>query len=78
LVIVEPHGYPTSYRLQLKFPDGRADDLQIDAEFVDQRRVPTGEVALPFVTLWEGAATVSDFTSGTPRGRAFLEMGGYE
>jgi predicted secreted hydrolase len=78
LVISQPYGYPTSYRVRLTFDSGRSDDLQIDAEVPEQRRVPTGEVALPFVTLWEGAATVSDFISKAPLGRAFLEMGGYE
>ena len=78
LGVLDPYGYSLAWRVQITFPSGRTEDLRVEAEFPEQRRVPTGELALPFVTLWEGAALVSEFATGKRVGRAFLEMGGYE
>jgi predicted secreted hydrolase len=72
------YGYPLEWDVTLTFGLGAARTLRVTAEFAEQRRVPTGEWALPYLTLWEGAATVSDAATGELIGRAFLEMGGYE
>jgi predicted secreted hydrolase len=71
-----PWGYPLRNRVTVTFP-ARSFDLLIEPEFDEQRRVPTDEPALPFVTFWEGAAQVLD-TSRLRVGRAFLELAGYE
>jgi predicted secreted hydrolase len=72
------YGYPLEWVVTLTFASLVTPlILRVSADFAEQRRVPSGESALPFVTLWEGAATVRDATN-TVIGRAFLEMGGYE
>jgi predicted secreted hydrolase len=77
--VYDPGGYPVRNRIQVTFPKNVVSfDLRVEPEFDDQRRVPTGEQALPFVTFWEGAAKVLDFTTLARRGRAFLELAGYE
>jgi predicted secreted hydrolase len=77
--VYNPGGYPLRNRIEVTFPvNGAKFDLNVEPEFDRQRRVPTGETALPFVTFWEGAAKVFDHSSGQVRGRAFLELAGYE
>lgn len=74
-----PWGYPLHQRVQLALTaTGQFFDLLIEPEIEDQRRVPTGKAALPFVTFWEGAARVLDAKTKLPAGRAFLELAGYE
>jgi hypothetical protein len=70
-------GYPLQQRVELTFPGGQSFDLNVQAVFNEQRRVPTGKAALPYVTLWEGAASVLDHATNAPQGRAFLELAGY-
>jgi predicted secreted hydrolase len=72
------YGYPLEYDVTLNFVAGGPLTVRVTADFQEQRRVPTGEIAMPFVTLWEGAATVKNPTTLAVIGRAFLEMGGYE
>lgn len=70
--------YPLSHHLVAQFGP-KSYDLHVEAEIEDQRRVPTGEPALPFVTFWEGAARVrKGSATGPVIGRAFLELAGYE
>lgn len=68
--------YPLHWNVTAVFGP-RTITLTVAAEFAEQRRVPTGEPAMPYVTFWEGAAKVSN-AYGQPVGRAFLEMAGYE
>ncbi len=70
--------YPLTWDVNATFPGGIVKSLRVEAEFPEQRRVPTGEPALPFVTFWEGAAKVIDLNNYNQVGRAFLEMAGYE
>ncbi|MFQ5667081.1 MAG: lipocalin-like domain-containing protein [Candidatus Binatia bacterium] len=72
-----PGNYPLRNRIELDFGLGKRFDLWVEPEFEDQRRVPTGERALPYVTFWEGAAKVLD-QLGNQVGRAFLELAGYQ
>jgi len=77
--VYDPGGYLLRNRIQVTFPtNGATFDLRVEPEFDQQRRVPTGETALPFVTFWEGAAKVLDYNTGASLGRAFLELAGYE
>jgi len=77
-VVWPEYGYPLEYDVTLTFGALAPRTLRVSAAFKEQRRVPSGETALPYVTLWEGAATVTDPFTNKPIGRAFLEMGGYE
>lgn len=72
-----PWGYPLRHRIAARF-EGREFRLRVEPEFEEQRRVPTGKMALPYVTFWEGAAKVLDDRSGTSIGHAFVELAGYE
>lgn len=71
-------GYPLWNDISLVFKGRPPYNLKVHPEFEDQRRVPTGEMTLPYVTFWEGAAQVLEADGVTPAGRAFLELAGYE
>lgn len=73
-----PWGYPLHHHVKISPTFGPTYDLRVEPEFDDQRRVPTGKTALPYVTFWEGAAKVLDAANGNRVGRAFLEVAGYE